>query len=183
MFDASPTTLICPDLAVGWQSCQDLSVEISPIAESADMTRTWNGVGVNLAAPEFQLYAVRLTSGAAELRSPALSRLWPGSAFQLVPPSEFGDFIADGNDSCTLLRDPYPGSVRCLTAGFDDVAFSVLDRVVTLDAPASGLVRVYYRPVLYLMVWAPWSETFRERDAEVSWSLETQEYGAPLFFG
>lgn len=173
----SPTALVSTDLALGWQSGMDLSCSIEPIAESGDMTRTWNGRKVNLAMPEFRLYSVRISSGQGEVRSPALSQLWPGTVFTLVPTNELGDALSVGTQSRTLVRDPYPGSVRCVDAAFEPVAFAVVGRVVTLAAPATTPVRIYFRPILTLMVTAPWQESFREAAAEVSWSLECEELG------
>ena len=173
----SPTALVCTDLALGWQSGMDLSCSIEPISAAGDITRTWNGRAVNLAMPEFRLFSVRISSGQGEVRSPALSQLWPGTIFQLVPLNELGDVLAVGTQSRTLVRDPHPGSVRCVDAAFEPVEFSVVGRVVTLAAPATSPVRIYYRPVLTLMVTAPWQESFREAAAEVSWSLECEELG------
>ncbi|MGN8152536.1 hypothetical protein ACTJK5_09705 [Agrobacterium sp. 22094] len=173
----SPTALMCTDLALGWQSGMDLSCSIEPISASGDITRTWNGRAVNLAMPEFRLFSVRISSGQSEVRSPALSQLWPGTVFQLVPLNELGDALAVGTQSRTLVRDPHPGSVRCVDAAFEPIEFSVVGRVVTLAAPATSPIRIYYRPILTLMVTAPWQETFREAAAEVSWSLEGEELG------
>ncbi|TBA24721.1 hypothetical protein [Rhizobium ruizarguesonis] len=177
MTTGSPTALISTDLALGWQSGMDLSCSIEPISASGDIARTWNGRAVNLAMPEFRLFSVRISSGQGEVRSPALSQLWPGTVFALVPTNELGDALAVGTQSRTLVRDPHPGSVRCVDAAFEPVEFSVVGRVVTLSAPATTPVRIYYRPVLTLMVIAPWQESFREAAAEVSWSLECEELG------
>jgi hypothetical protein len=79
----------------------------------------------------------------------------------------------------TLARDPHPGSVRVLTLGFEDIPFTVDGRVVTLLAPATAVLRIYYRPILELTVWEPLKETTVEGLAEVSWELPCQEVGGP----
>lgn len=167
-----PTTaLVCTDLALGWHSALDLTCTLSPVDESADIRRTWNGKAVNLAAAEFRLFAVEIASGESEMRAPALGRLWPGSILWISPTVDLGEYIAVGETSITLQRTPLAGSVRCLTLGFEDVAHTVDGDVVTLAAPATGAIRVYYRPVLECIVTEPWSISDRKRRAEVSWSF------------
>ncbi|MGO8083480.1 hypothetical protein [Rhizobium leguminosarum] len=177
MTTGSPTALICTDLAIGWQTGFDITSEMGSISEAGDMTRSWNGRKVNLAMPEFRLYYVRISSGQGEVRSPALSRMWPGTVFTMVPINELPDVIPTGMQSRTLERDPHPGSIRCVDPEFNAIPFAVDGRVVTLAAPAATPVRIYFRPVLTLIVTAPWKETFREAGAEVSWSLECEELG------
>jgi len=178
----SPTTLICSNLAVGWQTGFDLTIDINPIAESAAMERTWNGRLVNLADDAFKLFEVRISSGEGDMRPPALDEMWPGKVFSLVPPvgCEHSSRIAQGGTTRTLIRDPHPGSVRCLDLGFVDIPFTVSGRVVTLDAPAETPVRIYYRPVFELMVYAPYSKSQRETRAEAAWSIQAQEVGGEL---
>lgn len=171
-----PTTLLCEDLALGWQTGFDIVSTLSPIAESASVVRSWNGIAKNLAADEFKLFAVRL-SASGDMRPPALSRLWPGATFQVVPTDELGDSIASGGSSRTLIRTPHPGSVRCLDLAFNDIPFTVAGKVVTLDAPAEATVRIFYRPVLEVFVVEPWTSTWRERSAEQSWDLSAEETG------
>ncbi len=176
----TPSALICSDLALGWQTAMDLSVSIQPISMSADIRRTWNGRAINVADDAFRLYAVRLSSGQAELRAPALSKLWPGVIFDLVPSTELVDKIGVGGATVTLSRPPYAGSVRCLDAGHNDIPFTVSGSIVTLAAPASAQVRVFFRPVLTCMVVAPWTQSLKEVTAEVAWELSAEEVGGTL---
>lgn len=169
--------LIAPDLALGWQSGADLTFTVRPISESAQMERTWNGKKVDLGSPEFRLYSIRISSGSAEYRMPALSRMWPGTVFSVVPPLALGDVIPTGSQSRTLERTPYALSVRCLTLGFEDVSFTLDGDVVTLSSPAVTPVRIYYQPVLEVVVTEPWEATLREQAADVSWSLTCEEVG------
>lgn len=173
------TALISADLAIGWQTALGLTVEISPIEESASIVRSWNGRARNLAAPEFQLFSCTISSS-EDMRPPALSSMWPGATFTLVPPAELSDVIQQGATSRTLIRNPHPGSVRCLTKNFESVPFSVSGRVVSLSAAATQPVRIYYRPVLKLFVTEPWQVSTHEQDAEVSWSLTAEEEGGEI---
>lgn len=173
------TSLISDDLAMGWQTALDLQVSISPISDASQIVRTWNGKALNLAAEEFQLFRVDISSS-MDMRPPALSKMWPGATFTMVPPAELSDVIGNGGTSRTLIRDPYEGSVRCLTRNFEDVDFSVNGRVVTLDTAATEPVRIYFRPILHLFVVEPWSVSTAERRAEVSWNLVTEEQGGDL---
>jgi len=171
------TTLISADLAIGWQTALGLSVEMSPIEESAHIVRSWNGRARNLAADEFKLLACTISSS-EDMRPPALSRMWPGSTFTMVPPSELSDVIQPGATSRTLIRPVYAGSVRCVTRTFSPVPFTLIgDRIVSLSAPATEPVRIYYRPILNLFVTEPWSISTHEQNAEVSWSLTAEEEG------
>lgn len=177
MQHVSPSTLICTDLALGFQSGFDLSIDMSPIDMSSDMRRTWNGRLVNLADAAFRLYKVRVASGEGEIRAPALSRLWPGTEFQLVPPSELGDMIAPGGSSRTLQRAPHVESIRVYDLAFNALPFTVAGKVLTLTSPAVTAVRIYYRPILDLMVTEPWSINTRATRAEVAWELVSEEVG------
>lgn len=179
-YEGTLTQLIAPDLALGWQSGVDLTFELRPIGESSANERSWNGKNVNLASEEFRLYAVRISSGRYEYLPPALAALWPGDEFDIVPPLKLGDMIPTGGQSRTLARKPHPATVRCLTLAFDDVAFSVNDSVVTLVAPATSPVRIFYQPEMRVFVKDPWEQTFKERDVDVSWSLPCEEVGGTL---
>lgn len=171
------TTLISADLAIGWQTALGLTVELSPIEESAHIVRSWNGRARNLAAPEFQLFACTISSS-EDMRPPALSRMWPGATFSIVPPAELSDVIQPGATSRTLIRPAYSGSVRCVTRTYEPVPFSLTgDRIVALTAPATEPVRIYFRPILNLFVTEPWSTSTHEQNAEVSWSLTAEEEG------
>ncbi|CAN7330020.1 hypothetical protein [Neorhizobium tomejilense] len=173
----SPSTLICTDLAIGYQSGIDLSVDMKPIGLSADMRRTWNGRLVNLADPAFRLYQIGISSGEGEIRAPALSRLWPGVEFQLVPPAELSDMIAPGGTSRTLQRTPYIPSIRVYDLAFNAVPFNVAGKVITLVSPAVTAVRIFFRGVYDLTVTEPWSVNTRASRAEVSWTLVSEETG------
>lgn len=176
-FGGTLTQLIAPDLALGWQSGADLTFTLRPVSEAAEMDRTWNGRKVNLASDEFRLYSVRISSGSAEYRMPALAEMWPGTQFSIVPPLRLGDVIPTGSQSRTLGRTPYAPSVRSLTLDFIDVPFTLDGNVVTLAAPATAPVRIYYQPELQVMVTEPWEATLREKDADVSWSMTCEEVG------
>jgi hypothetical protein len=173
------TTLISADLAMGYQTALGLTVDISPIEESANIVRSWNGRARNLSAPEFQLFSCTISSS-EDIRPPALSNMWPGATFTLVPPAELSDVIQQGASSRTLIRNPHPGSVRCLTKNFVAVPFSVSGRVVTLSSAATESVRIYYRPILKLFVVEPWQTSTHELKAEVSWSLTAEEEGGEI---
>lgn len=152
-----PTAMICSDIALGWQSCMNLTTEISPIEEAARMRRTWNGTAINLARPAFQLLRVTLTCE-GDMVSPALAHMWPGKRFQLIPAEELSEPTWEPQQ-----RTAYPGSMRILDQHFQ---------------PASS-GRRFYRPVLDLVVWDPWFISGREADKVVSWSLPAQEYAPP----
>lgn len=177
MQHVSPSTLICTDLAIGFQTGFDLSVDMRPISEAVDRRRTWNGAFKNLADPAFRLYAVRISSGEGEIRAPALSRLWPGFEFQLIPPSELDDQIATGGTAMTLQRMPYVESIRVIDLKFNSIPFTVSGKIVTLAAPAATPVRIYYRPILDLVVSDVWTKNTRASRAEVSWELPCEEVG------
>lgn len=173
----SPTSLICTDLAIGWLSGFDLTIEMSPIASSANLVRDWNGRLHDWSDPNFRLFSVRITSGEGEMRSPALSQLWPGSTFQIVPPTKLSDTIPAGGTMRTLARDPFPGSLKCVDLNWNDVDFTVDGRTVTLAEPAATPVRIYYRAELAVMVTEPWRESLRESRDSVSWELMCEEVG------
>ncbi|MDH0123308.1 hypothetical protein ABE562_04920 [Brucella intermedia] len=171
------TALISTDLAIGWQTALGLTVELTPIEESAHIIRSWNGRARNLAADEFKLLACTISSS-EDMRPPAISRMWPGATFTMVPPAELSDVIQPGATSRTLIRPAYPGTVRCVTRTYEPVPFTLIgDRIVSLTAPATEPVRVYFRPILNLFVTEPWSTSTHEQNAEVSWSLTAEEEG------
>lgn len=173
------TALISADLAIGWQTALGLTTELSPIEESASIVRSWNGRARNLAAPEFQLFSCTISSS-EDMRPPALSSMWPGATFTLVPPSELSDVIQQGATSRTLIRNPHPGSVRCLTKNFVAMPFTVSGRVLTLSTAATEPVRIFYRPILKLFVTEPWTISTHEQNADVSWSLTAEEEGGDI---
>jgi len=173
------TTLISDNLAIGWQTALGLTIELAPIDESAHIVRSWNGRARNLAAPEFQLFACTISSS-DDMRPPALSDMWPGKTFTMVPPAELSDVIQPGASSRTLIRTPHPGSVRCLTRNFADVAFTVAGKTVTLASPATEPVRIFYRPVLKLFITEPWTSSTHEQNAQVSWTLVAEEEGGDV---
>lgn len=85
MAHKNPTTLISTELQPGWGSFLNLSCEVEPIAESAEMVRDWNGRLMNLADPLFQLYRIRLFSD-DEILPAAVGGLWPGTVLSVVTP-------------------------------------------------------------------------------------------------
>jgi hypothetical protein len=153
------TKLYCPKLGIGWQTALNISVELSPIASSANIVRTWNGGAVNLADPMYRLYALRISSGADDMRPPALANMWPGEEFT------------------TAVFPRKVHSARVLTLGFTDVAHTFANKTVTLSAPATEVVRVYARLEHEVMVTEPWRQTYQEADAQYSWQLGTEEVG------
>jgi hypothetical protein len=169
------TKILAPALGIGWQTAFNLSIEMSPISGSASMTRDWNGRMVNLADPMFRLFAIRISSGADDLRPPALANMWPGETFTIVPPSEVCVVIPVGSSTAIFPRKIH--SARALTLGFDKVAQSFADKIVTLAAPATEPVRVFARMEHEVMVTEPWQQTFREAEAQYSWQLPTEEVG------
>jgi hypothetical protein len=169
------TKLYCPKLGIGWQTALNISVELSPIASSANIVRTWNGGAVNLADPMYRLYALRISSGADDMRPPALANMWPGEEFTLVPPGEICVVIPVGGSTAVFPRKVH--SARVLTLGFTDVAHTFANKTVTLSAPATEVVRVYARLEHEVMVTEPWRQTYQEADAQYSWQLGTEEVG------
>lgn len=135
------TALISADLAIGWQTALGLTTELSPIEESASIVRSWNGRARNLAAPEFQLFHARSRPvricGHRRFPACGLGRLYACS------PSELSDVIQQGATSRTLIRNPHPGSVRCLTKNFVAMPFTVSGRVLTLSTAATEPVRIF----------------------------------------
>ncbi|MGO7273943.1 hypothetical protein ACCT18_01395 [Rhizobium ruizarguesonis] len=169
------TKLLCPALGIGWQTALNLSVELSPIQGSASIARTWNGGAVNLADPAFRLYAIHISSGADDLRPPALARMWPGETFTIVPPGELCVVIPVGSSTAVFPRAIH--EARALTLGFNDVAHTFADKTVTLSSPATEVVRAYASMEHEVMVTEPWRQSFREADAQYSWQLATEEVG------
>jgi hypothetical protein len=167
----SPTSLIISELGIGWQSGLDIHESLKPI-EAGELRRTVNGDLVNLTSVEFRRLVLRISSD--DIRPPALSHLWRGDVLTVVPVTELGDLIPAGGHSRTLVRDPHPGSVRCLTLAFGDVPCTVDGRVVTLSSPAAEPARIYYRPSLTMMV-SGWSVDESEAAASSSWSLDLEE--------
>lgn len=170
----TPSQLIIPGLPLGWQNGLDIREQLRPI-EAGEIRRTVNGRAVSLMDPSFRKYALSLSSD--DIRPPVLGDLWRGSELHgVVPTQEIGVPIlaAFGMDSCVLPRNPHPGSVKCLDADHRLVAFTVNGRVVTLASPPMADVRVYFRPVLNMMV-TGWSNSEQESRASSSWSLELEE--------
>lgn len=171
---STPTEILAPNLGIGWQTGFDLSVELSPIAASANIVRNWNGVAKNLVDPEFRLFALRLTSG-DDMRPPALAGMWPGTVFSIVPPNEVMLVIPVGGSAAIFPRAIH--SARALTMSFEDVESSSAGKTVTLTAPATEPVRVYARLQYQVIVTEPWRETYREAAASSQWQLVTEELG------
>ncbi|WP_024315781.1 hypothetical protein [Rhizobium favelukesii] len=171
----SPTKLIAADLGIGWQTGLDLTIEMSPIAASANMKRNWNGRAKNLATAEFMLYGFRISSGEGEQLPPALSSLWPGHIFSLVASNEVMVVIPTGSSTAVFPRNIY--SARGLTFDSHAVAGSFSGKTFTLPAPATEPVRVYARLQYEVIVWEPWRETYREAQAQTSWQLYVEELG------
>ncbi|MBB4064056.1 hypothetical protein [Gellertiella hungarica] len=170
----APTKILAPDLGIGWQTGFELSVEMSPIAQSANIIRNWNGVAKNLAEEEFRLFAIKINSN-ADFRPPALANMWPGTVFSLVPPNEVCVIIPVGGTTAVFPRNVH--EARALTMAFDDVGHTVSGKTVTLSAPAIVPVRVYARLEYTVMVTEPWSETYQEATADSQWQLSTEELG------
>lgn len=168
---ATPTALVADLFAIGWQTGFQIRESLKPI-DAGELRRTVNGRLINLTATEFRKYALSISSD--DIRPPALGHLWRGSEIIIAPVSELGDLIAPGGSSRTLARDPLPGSIRCLTKSFADVPFTVAGRTLSLSAPAAETVRIYFRPVLEMMV-VGWSADEDEPGARSSWSIEMEE--------
>lgn len=171
---STPTEILANDLGIGWQTGFDLSVELSPIAASANIVRNWNGRAKNLVDPEFRLFALQITSG-DDMRPPALADMWPGTVFTIVPPNEVMLVIPTGGSAAAFPRTVH--SARALTMAFDDMPSSIGGKTVTLSAPATEPVRVYARLQYEVIVTEPWRETYREAAATSQWQLMTEELG------
>ena len=177
---APMTSMICSDLAIGWQTCTDLTFDFQPIEDAMYLDRTWNGAVEDMSDPAFDLFSVTIrSSGPAELRAPALDNVRRKAEFLCVPTFELDDVFYAGEAIRTLKRDPHPGSIRVLTLGFTDVPFTAAGRVITLSAAAPSVLRIYYRPVLKLKVFQPWKQTYSDANTEVSWELYCEEVGGP----
>ena len=171
---STPTEILAPDLGFGWQTGFNLSVELSPIAASANIVRNWNGRAKNLVDPEFRLFAIRISSG-DDMRPPALANMWPGTVFSIVPPNELMIVIPTGSTAAVFPRAIH--SARALTMDFEDISSSIGGKTVTLSSPATVPVRVYARLQYEVMVTEPWRETYQEAAATSQWQLMTEELG------
>lgn len=169
------TKILAPDLGIGWQTALNLTVRFSPIASSAKLDRDWNAASVDLADPMFRLYRITLSSGADDMRPPALADKWPGTAFSLVPPGELSLVIPTGGTTAVFERTIH--EARALTLGFEDIPFTFSGKTITLSSAATEPVRVFARLQYEVMVWEPWDITFNEADAQYSWQLVTEEVG------
>lgn len=172
------TRLICDALGIGWQTAFDLTIEKSPIGDSGNMTRDWNGKKVNLADPMLKLYEIRISSGSDDWRPPALMKMFPGTEFSIITPDDDCVIIPVGGTTAIFERDVH--DARALTMGFDDVAHTVSGQSVVLDAPAAAPVRVYARIRFDVMVTEPWRKGFREAEKAYSWQITTEEVGGFL---
>ena len=172
---STPTRLILPGIPLGWQTGLNIRENLQAI-EFGELRRTVNGTLLNLIPIEFRKYSLTISSD--DMRPPALSRLWKGTELNgVVPVSELGDFILMGGTSRTLERTPYAGSVRLL--GPDGlpaaVPFTINGKIVTLTGAAPFDLRIYYRPVLRMLVSAAWTNAETERSAVSSWTLPLEE--------
>lgn len=173
---STPSTLLFPSLGLGEGSGLAIRESLRPI-ENGQRRRTINGRLRHTGRPEFHLYELEV--GSDDVQPPALSRLWAGTVVTVVPVSELGDVIGHQGVAVTLLRDPQPGSVRARDSRGLPVPLSVSGRVVALEKPAEGLVRIHYRPVLSCMVTEAWTQDEAETGgaASTSWSISLAEVG------
>jgi len=176
--DRSPSNIVCAAMPLGWQTGIDMTASLDLIEEATIIKRSWNGRARSFADPAFQLYKVTLTSGEGELKAPPFTRLMPGTEFEIVIEMDFEDFIATGGIVRTLIRDPYPGSIRVKNLGWDNIPFSIDGRVLTLATPAVTPVRISYRPVLQVMVTEAPKPTESASTKKVTWSLGLEEQGS-----
>ena len=172
----TPSTLLFPSLGLGEGSGLAVRESLRPI-ENGQRRRTINGKLRHTGRPEFHLYELEVSSD--DVQPPALSRLWAGSVVTVIPVSELGDVIGSQGTTVTLTRDPHPGSVRARDSQGLPVPLNVVGRVVTLNAPAVGMVRLHYRPMLTCMVTEAWSQDEAETGgaASTSWSISLAEVG------
>ncbi|CDN46827.1 hypothetical protein [Neorhizobium galegae] len=177
MYPGSPSKTVCSAMPLGWQTGTDMTASISLISESSDMRRSWNAELRNFADPAFRLFKIELASGDGEYMTPPLMRLMPGDTFHIVVDADFEDFIPVGGTTKTLIRDPYPGSIRCKNLGTTAIPFTSSGRVVTLDAPAVEEVRISARYDLSVMITEPWKFSERASDRKVNWSVVVEELG------
>lgn len=170
----TPSNLILDALGLGDGSGLGVRESLRPL-ENGQRRRTINGVLKHLGSAGFRQY--ELTIGSDDVQPPALGDLWPGDVVTVVPISELGHVIGHQGTTVTLGRDPYVGSVRTRDSAGRSVPFAIAGRVVTLEAPADGVVRVFYRPVLRMMLAEPWSQDEAESGGPLStgWSLSLAE--------
>jgi hypothetical protein len=165
-------------MPLGWQTGTDMTASISLIDDAADKRRSWNGRIRNFADAAFRLFRIELSSGDGEYMTPPLMRLMPGDTFHIVIDADWEDYIPAGGTTRTLIRDPYPGSIRCKNLGTTAVPFTAAGRVVTLATPAVEAVRISARYDLEVMITEPWKFSERASDRKVNWSVVVEEVGS-----
>lgn len=101
---ASLTLLAIPEMGIPPFSCRGATQSLDPIREAAVLARTVNGLLVNLAPPQFQLYRSRISC--EDQDPPNSDGFWPGSQITVYCLAELG-FV---NGAAT--RPMVPGSLR-----------------------------------------------------------------------
>ena len=165
------TLLDLGDLALGLGADRQIKESLSPV-DSGDLRRTINGALTSLVDPAFRKF--KLSVSCDDMHTPGFASAWKGRQLTVRPSSDLTDLIAVGGISRTLERDPVAGSVRAVDVDGATVAFTVAGRVVTLGAAAAKTTRLFYRPVLVMLV-ASWSTDQDEAGATTSWQLELEE--------
>lgn len=171
---SSPSNLILDVLGLGDGSGLGIRESLRPL-ENGQRRRTINGELRHTGVSAFRQY--ELTISSEDVQPPALGDLWPGDTLTVVPVSEIGLVIPPIAVDIVLPRLPHPGSVRTRSKGGLQRPFSVDGRVVRLFSPAEEPTRVYFRPVLTMMLTEPWSQDEAESGGPrgTSWSIELAE--------
>lgn len=170
----SPTKILAPELGIGWQTGFDIVVDVQEMSHDGEIERDWNGSYIDMTEPEFQLYEIRISSS-DDLLPPALTNMWKGRVFSIVPPNEHVLVIPTGGTAVQFPRKIH--TARALTLGFEKVAVSFADKVATLSAPASEPVRVIALFEHEVVVTQPYRNSLQEREVRYSWDITTEETG------
>jgi hypothetical protein len=178
MYDHTPSKIRAPALGLGWLSGIDLSAELTPADGAVDMRQDVNFRWDNWAYEENDLYFVTLSSGEGEHRFPALCEMWGREDVEIELFIKFNQVILPGQTSITLRRPPVAGSVSVKGTGWDDLDFTIDDRVVTLSEPPPSYGRVFYLPRLTLRLRGEWRMRQIEQSGAVDWQAPFAEQPA-----
>ncbi len=166
----------------------NISENLSPIAQSADMRRTVNGELLNVARSVMRKR--RLTLGASDMRPAGLGHLFPGDYLEAIPaepvaitlPSPatsaqvpVGAVEVVGLSATGQLVQPaaQPVNPRPLSVTHDPARVAALRSQVAVTFP-SQVVAVRFRPVLACRVVSVSAEA-TENASSASWTLELEE--------
>jgi hypothetical protein len=123
-------------------------------------------------------YKISLSASGPAIRwVPAFEKLDKETVVALESTRFMTDGILAGQSSTTLMRPPVAGSVKVWRAGdrFEaPVPFTLLDRLVSVAAPASEDLVVRFRPVFYVTRNSA-SGNHPETQGTVDWQAEFEE--------